>query len=169
MERDLLLLYIMAVFTGVAAVALVLQLLFLMNIYRAVKVIQERSVLFLDRWAPVADSSLKMIEQVRKQSDEILTKLNAVADSTKTNMERVDVLLTDVSETARIQMARVDQAVEHSLDRLKETTGAIQKTVLVPVRQVRALALAVSAVFDHLVTGRRPTVDRVTIDEEMFI
>lgn len=169
MERDLLLLYVMAVFTGIAAVALVIQMLFLFGIYRAMRALQQRSVSFMDRWEPLADSAQKTLEQVGKQSDEILTKVNELADSTKVQMGKVDTLLSEVSETARVQMARVDQTMEHSLETVRETTDAVQKTILVPVRQVRALALAVSTVLDHLVGRRRPTVDSVTIDEEMFI
>ena len=67
-----LLLTTMAAFTGVAAVALIIQMAFLFGIYRAVKALQERSSAFMDRWEPVADSSMKTLEQLREQTNEIL-------------------------------------------------------------------------------------------------
>jgi Tfp pilus assembly protein PilN len=169
MERELLLLYIMAAFTGISAVALVIQMLFLFGVYRASKALQERSIAFMDRWEPLADASQKTLEQVRKQSEEILKKINDLADSSKAQMERADALITDITKTIRVQLVRVDHTVETSINKVNETVDALQKTILVPVRQVRALAVAASTVFEHLAGRRRPTVDQVTIDEELFI
>jgi hypothetical protein len=55
------------------------------------------------------------------------------------------------------------------VDRVHDTTEAVQKTVLVPVRQVRAVAAAFGAIVGSLNARRRPTVDQATLDEEMFI
>ena len=171
MERDLLLLYIMAVFTGVAAVALVVQMFFLMGIFRAVKTLQERATVLMDKFEPLAETSRQTLEEVRKQTADILTSLKETADSTKLQMDKVDSLVTDFSSSARQQIQRVEKMVEITLRRLEETTAALQRAFLVPVKQVRGVAAAAGAVLDHLVggRGRRATVDRATLDEEMFI
>ena len=97
MESQQTLLVIMAVFTGVAAVALLLQMVFLFGIYRSVRALKERSMLFLDRWEPVADSSLKALEQ----SGEILGKLSDLAELLRTarpelqRAERIDLRFRD--------------------------------------------------------------------------
>ncbi|NJO23813.1 MAG: hypothetical protein HC868_13905 [Sphingomonadales bacterium] len=83
MERDLLLLYIMAVFTGVAAVALVVQMFFLLGIFRAVKTLQERASILMDKFEPLAETSRQTLDEVRKQTAEILTSLRDAADSNK--------------------------------------------------------------------------------------
>ena len=155
----------MAVFTGVAAVALLLQMVFLFGIYRSVRALKERSMVFLDRWEPVADSSLKALEQ----SGEILGKLSDLADATKVQSEKVDSILDDVSTFSKTQLSRVDQTVEDALEKVNETTATLQKTLLAPIRQIRALATALSAIVESLFGGRRQNVDRATIDEEMFI
>ena len=169
MENQELLLITMAVFTGVAAVALVIQMAFLFGIYRSIKTVQQRSATFMDRWEPVADSSLQLLEQLRQQSNEILTRVGEVAETTKNQVQKVDSLLTDVSDRAKSQMDRVDRTVENALERVHETAAALQGTLLVPIRQLRALAVAVGVIFEHLFGSRRPTVDRATLDEEMFI
>jgi ABC-type transporter Mla subunit MlaD len=169
MESQQTLLVIMAVFTGVAAVALLLQMVFLFGIYRSVKALKERSMLFLDRWEPVADSSLKTLEQLREQSGEILGKLSDLADATKVQSEKVDSILDDVSTFSKTQLSRVDQTVAGALEKVNETTATLQKTLLAPVRQIRALATALSAIVESLFGARRQNVDRATIDEEMFI
>ena len=164
-----LLLTIMAVFTAVAALALIIQMGFLFGIYRAVKALQERSSAFMDRWEPVADSSLKALEQLREQSSEVLKKVNELTDSTKAQIDKVDAILTDVSEFSKTQMGRVDHTVEGALQRLNETSKALNNTLLAPIRQVRAMVSALSAIVESLFGGRRQTVDRATTDEEMFI
>jgi hypothetical protein len=171
MERDLLLLYIMAVFTGVAAIALVVQMFFLFGIFRAVKTLQERATVLMDKLEPLAETSRQTLDEVRKQTAEILTRLRETADSTKSQMDKVDLLVTDFSSAARQQIQRVEKMIEVTLRRLEETTAALQKAFLVPVKQVRGVAAAAGAVLDHLVggRGRRATVDRATLDEEMFI
>ena len=169
MESQQTLLVIMAVFTGVAAVALLLQMVFLFGIYRSVRALKERSMLFLDRWEPVADSSLKTLEQLREQSGDILGKLSDLADATKVQSEKVDSILDDVSTFSKTQLSRVDQTVEDALEKVNETTATLQKTLLAPIRQIRALATALSAIVESLFGGRRQSVDRATIDEEMFI
>ena len=169
MENQQSLLIIMAVFIAVAAVALVIQMAFLFGIYRSIRTVQQRSATFMDRWEPVADSSLQLLEQLRQQSNEILTRVGEVAETTKNQVQKVDSLLTDVSDRAKSQMDRVDRTVENALERVHETAAALQGTILLPVRQLRALAVAVGAIFEHLFGSRRPTVDRATLDEEMFI
>jgi methyl-accepting chemotaxis protein len=169
MDRDILLLYIMAVFTGVAAIALVMQMLYLFGMYRSIKQLRERAVSFMDRWEPLADQAQKTLEQVRGQSDQILKKVEGLADQSKTQLDKVDTLLTDVSQTTRLQLERIDRAIADTVDRVHDTTEAVQKTVLVPVRQVRAVAAAFGAIVGSLNARRRPTVDQATLDEEMFI
>jgi methyl-accepting chemotaxis protein len=169
MDRDLLLLYIMAVFTGVAAIALVIQMFFLFGMYRSFKALRERATAFMDRWEPLAGQAQKTLEQVRLQSDQILKKVEGLADQSKSQLDKVDTLLTDVSQTTRLQLERIDRAIADTVDRVHQTTEALQKTVLVPVRQVRAVAAALGAIVGSLNSRRRPTVDQATLDEEMFI
>ena len=171
MPSDLLLLYlrIMAVFTGIAAVALVIQMLYLFGMYRSIKTLRERATAFMDRWEPLADQAQKTLEQVRGQSDQLLKKVDGLADQSKSQLDKVDSLLTDVSHTTRLQLERIDRAIADTVDRVHHTTEALQKTVLVPVQQARGVAAALSAIVGSLNARRRPTVDRATLDEEMFI
>jgi len=169
MDQDFLL-KIMAAFTGVAAVALVIMMGMMIAVYKSVSAMRERSTEFLDRWEPIADDAKKTLGDFRTQSTTILADVKELTDSGKQQMQRVDTLLTDVQTAARTSFERVDQSLQENLRRVDETTAAVQNTFLVPVKQARAVAAAVDAVIRHLAGSRkRPTVDRVTIDEEMFI
>jgi uncharacterized protein YoxC len=168
-EQLQLYLIIMSVFTGVAAVALVIQMLYLFGMYRSAKALRERATAFMDRWEPLAENAQKTLEQVRGQSDQILQKVDGLADQSKSQLDKVDSLLTDVSQTTRLQLERIDRAIAETVDRVHLTTEAVQKTILVPVRQVRGVAAALGAIMGSLNARRRPTVDQATLDEEMFI
>jgi hypothetical protein len=131
---------------------------------------RERSTQFLDRWEPIADDAKKTLGDFQTQSTAILADVKELTVNGKQQMERVNALLTDAQSAAKVSFERVDQSLQENLRRVDETTAAVQKTFLVPVKQARAVAAAVDAVLRHLAGNRkRPTVDRVTIDEEMFI
>ena len=87
-------------------------------------------------------------------------------------MEKIDGILVDLQASTKLQLQRVDKSVQVNLDRLDETANLVQKTILGPVNQIRAVAAGVDAALKQLSGGRRrgrPTVDRATQDEEMFI
>lgn len=168
-DRELFLLQIMAVFTGVAAIALLLMMGFMFAIMRAMHAVRERALQFMDRWEPLADTSQKSLEEFQVQSKDILADVKKLTASGQSQMERIDSMVGDLHQSAKTQMDRVDSTLVDTLRRVEETTEAVQQTILVPVRQVRAVAAGVDAVLRHLVGRRRPTVDQATIDEEMFI
>lgn len=168
MDQDLLL-KIMAAFTGVAAVALLIMMGMMIAIYKSVAALRERSTVFLDRWEPVADDAKKTLGEFRTQSSSILVDVKKLTESSKQQVDRLETLLADVQTAAKITFERVDSSLQQNLRRVDETAEAVQRTVLTPVQQVRGVAAAVDAVFRHLAGRNRPTVDRATIDEEMFI
>ena len=168
MDQDLLL-KTMAAFTGVAAIALVVMMAMLIAIYKSVSAMRERSTQFLDRWEPLADDAKKTLGEFRTQSSSILADVKNLTESGRQQVERVETLITDVQAAARVTFERVDQSLQTNLRRVDDTAAAVQNTVLTPVRQARAMAAAVDAVVRHLAGRNRPTVDRATIDEEMFI
>jgi gas vesicle protein len=169
LEQQLLLLKIMAVFTGIAAVAFVIMAVSLFLAYRSVSALRERAVVFMDRWEPIADTAQKALEDVRQQSSEILTRVRDIAETSQAQLKRVEGIVNDVSDTTKLQLERVDHTMQDTVRRVEETTEALQKTVLIPVRQIRAVAAALSAIVSSLFGKPRPTVDQATLDEEMFI
>ena len=162
----------MAVFTGVAAVALLLMLGMLFGMYRAVNELKGRTTVFLDRWEPMAETAQSTVKELREKTTPILNDVKRLTEKGQVQMEKIDGILVDLHSTTKLQLQRVDKSVQVNLDRLDETANLVQKTILGPVKQVRAVAAGVDAALKQL-SGvrrrRRPTVDQVTQDEEMFI
>ena len=166
-----LLLKIMTAFTGVAAVALLLMLGMMFGMFRTIRELRDRTTVFLDRWEPMADTAQKAVQEFREKSSPILDDVKALTEKGQTQMVKIDAILTDLQATTKLQIERVDHSVQKNIDRIEETAELVQKTILVPVRQIRAVAAGVDAALKHLsgFRRRRPTVDQATIDEEMFI
>jgi hypothetical protein len=170
MDRELLLIYTMAAFTGVAAISLVAMAGMVFGMYRSSKQMRERVTSFMDKLEPLADSARRTLDETREQTKAILVDVKELTTSGRKQMATVESLLDDLSQTARLQAERVDGGVEMTLRRVNETTEIVQKTILEPIRQVRGVVSAVTAVLEHLSgASRRPTPDRATSDEEMFI
>jgi methyl-accepting chemotaxis protein len=170
MDRELLLLYTMAAFTGVAAISLVAMAGMVFGMYRSSKLMRERVTSFMDKVEPLADSARQTLDETREQTKGILADVKELTASGRKQMAAVESLLDDLSQTARLQAERVDGGVEMTLRRVNETTEIVQKTILEPIRQIRGVVSAVTAVLEHLSgASRRPTPDRATSDEEMFI
>jgi hypothetical protein len=170
MDRELLLLYTMAAFTGVAAISLVVMAVMVFGMYRSSKAMTARVTSFMDKLEPLAESARQTLDETREQTKGILLDVKDLTASGRKQMATVESLLTDLSQTARLQAERVDGGVELTLRRVNETTEIVQKTILEPIRHVRGVVSAVTAVLEHLSgASRRPTPDQATSDEEMFI
>ncbi len=168
MDQDLLL-KTMAVFTGVAAVSLVIMMAMMIAIWFSINQVKKRSMLMMDRVEPLADAARRTLEQTGSESKEILANVRAITERGRTQMDQVDTLLTDLSENAKVQLARLDDTMKTTLGRVNETGEAVQTTIIQPIQRIRAVTAAVGAFADHLAGARRRTVDKATIDEEMFI
>ena len=167
MEQNLLI--VMAVFTGVAAVALLGQAVSLIGVWRTTKAMEKRTSEFMDRWEPVADASLKTMEQVRKESGELLKQAQEVVATAKGQIEKADAALDEITAGAKGQIELVERTIESVAQRVDATAAEVQQTVLGPLKQIRAFAAALGAIGDALMGRRRASVDRATLDEEMFI
>ena len=169
-ESTKLLLTTTAVFTGVAAVALLIMMGMMIGVYRSARLLQQRSNRFMDRLEPLVASTQSAVEDLRAQTGPVLADVRRLTESGRKQMDRLDELVDDVHASARLQIQRIDGSVEDCLRKVDETSEALRKAVLGPVRRIHGVAAAVSAVLDHLGGARRrPTVDKATIDEEMFI
>jgi hypothetical protein len=169
MENQTLLLQVMAAFTAVAAIALVIMMGFMIATYRAAAALRVRGVEFMDRWEPVANSAQKAIDDIRAQSTDILANVKAVSESSRRQMDKIDALLDDFQSNAQLQLKRIDTTLADSMRRVDDTARIVNETILLPVRQIRGIAAALNAAVGHLVGKARPTPDRATSDEEMFI
>jgi ABC-type transporter Mla subunit MlaD len=163
---------IQTVFAGIAAVAIVLQAAILYAVYRAVSAMQKA----------VGDAVPK-VESLVEKANAVIPKVDALVESTKATVDesrklvasarqqlaKVDEVVTDATNRARIQMDRVEMVLDDTMDKAQQAVNIVSNGVVRPVREIQGIVAGIQAAFGYLLRSGRPSVDRATSDEEMFI
>lgn len=140
-----------AIFVALAAISMIVQAVMTVGMYRAVRSLQAQ------------------VTPLIPQAQETLVSARDILTSAKEQLIEVEAVVTDASSRARRQLERTELVVEDTVTRVQETVSALQGTVMRPIREVNGLAAGVKAGVKTFLRGQRPNVDRVTLDEEMFI
>ncbi len=170
MEQNLFV--IQTVFSGLAAIAIVLQAAILYGMYRAVQSMQKA----------VADAIPK-VESLVEKANAVIPKVDALVETSKATvdesrllvasareqMAKVDEVVTDATNRARIQMDRVEMVLDDTMDKAQQTVNLVSRGVVRPLREVQGIVAGIQAALGFLMRSARPSVDRATSDEEMFI
>ena len=170
------LLYVMAAFVIISAIALCIQAGMLAGIYKTVKSMQETINPLVPKVESLVEKTSATVEQSGRQITEITTRASKILesskdilDSTKRQVAIVEDLLGDAAVRARVQMDRAELVLDDTLSRAHETIAVFHDGVMRPLREINGLAAGIRAALGALGRGNRPTPDRATSDEEMFI
>jgi hypothetical protein len=69
----------------------------------------------------------------------------------------------------RVQFDRAEMVVDDVMTRAQETVAVVHGGIMKPIREINGVAAGVRAALHYFMRGGRPSPDRVTADEEMFI
>jgi hypothetical protein len=170
------LLYVMTAFVIISAIALCIQAGMLTAIYKTTKSLEEKINPLVPKVESLVVKAQATVEQSGRQITEITTRANAILessrdilDSTKRQLAIVEEVVGDAAVRARVQMERVELVLDDTLSRAHETVAVVHDGIMRPLREVNGIAAGVRAALGALARGNRPTVDRATSDEEMFI
>jgi len=162
------LLYIMAGFTCIAALALVIQAFLLLGMYRATVSLSDRVQTLLPKVEALMDTSRVTLEESRATIAEIRQKSNLVLDTGHRQFVQLESIIADFAKRSTKQLAYAEAVVEDTLSRVEDTVSLVHKGVLKPIRSITGIAAGVGAAVQYLMR-RRPNPERATLDEEMFI
>ena len=84
-------------------------------------------------------------------------------------IQRIDATLSDLVDRSRLQVIRADEMLTRTLDKVEETTDAVQKTVVSPVRQISGLAHGLGVGIEAFLGKRRKREPVRVPQDEMFI
>lgn len=119
---------------------------------------------------PVLDGANAFLTENRPKIDTVVDNLVTTTTLLRSQMERMDVTVSDIVDRTRLQVIRTDELVSRTLDRVEETTDIVHHSVLSPVRHlagvVQGLMTGISAYFGRKMP--REGTQHVP-DEEMFI
>jgi len=153
----------------VAAVAIVLQAVFLFSLSRSAKAMAAQVTGFVEKAEPVLADARQTLEQNRRLMAEVAGKANQVLDCAQTQLLRIDGVLSDATSRAKAQMDRLEMVLDDSIGRVHETVTVLHDGILRPLREVNGIVAGLRAGIGYLLGNRRPSVAQATHDDEMFI
>lgn len=166
---DNALLVVMTFAVVLSALSMLAMALMVFGMFRAVKSIQERANVFLPKAEDFIATAKVSLADTQKQIRDVTTKASAVLDSTQTQLTRVDQFVGDATQRARVQMDRAELVLDDTVSRVHDTVLQLNSGVLKPIRELNGVAAGIRAALQFMIARGRPTVDRATADEEMFI
>lgn len=156
-------------FVALSAIAMLTQAIAAVTLARRIKRIEEQITPLVPRAEAALEAARETLAEGRAQIREVGTKSLAVLESAQGRLTQLDSLITETSDRARLRLDKTEMALDNAMVRVQDTIGAVQKTVLSPIREIHGITAGIRAAVQHLVSGRRPNPDRATQDEEMFI
>ncbi len=167
---------LLIVFTGVVALALVLQAVALLAIAHKIRDLS-------DRFETLGTKLTKQVDSLSAQADEFMLTLKSMAEKVQAVQEsvsavsqvvhrrvvEVDAFLAEATDSARLQMAKFQDIVDTSARRIDDTIYTLQTAIVAPVSEVQAVIRGIRTGLDVLFRRRRSAENQSQQDEEMFI
>lgn len=160
---------LLTIFVGLAALAMLIQAGTLVALFVVAKKIEGKITVLTEPITGLIDTSKKALQTVEGHVERIGTSSNAILETTKQQLVKVDELITDASTRAKVQMERAEMVLDDTMGRVQHTVSFVQSGVIRPVREVQGIVTGIRTALTRLGRGGRPTVDHATADEEMFI
>jgi len=171
-----LLLYIMAGFVTISAIALCIQAALLYGIYRSSKAMQEQSASIMPQVRSILAKAESTLDQSRRSITELSGKFVEITDTAsqmmdigKAQLVKLDSVITDASDRALVQLERAEMVVDDTVTRVHDSVAAVHNGIMKPIREVKGVATGVQTAISVFMRGGRPSVAQATQDDEMFI
>jgi len=119
----------------------------------------------LSDFREVLGEAKQVLRNVRGASENIA----GITDTVKFQVERVNTVIEDTADRARVQIARADEVVADAIQKMEATSAIVQENVLAPIREASAIIRGIHSGLHFLFSRKRNAVDQVHQDEEMFI
>jgi uncharacterized protein YoxC len=117
----------------------------------------------------MADDSAPKVSDIASRAREIAVNAKDISDVAKDQAHRFAEVGRDIADRAKVQVARVDAAVDDTVDQVHHAGENVKAAVLRPVREAEGVFAGIRAAVTTYGQGRRPSIDHITQDEEMFI
>jgi HAMP domain-containing protein len=162
------------IFVGVTAAAVVIQAGILVALFVAVKKSTSRMEALATevktKVMPTVDTAQSLLVEWRPKIDTIASNVSETTTVVRGQVERLDATVTDIVDRTRLQVIRADELLNRTMDRIEETSDAVHRTVISPVRQLSGIIQGLTAGLEFLLGGERRRRHDVSVpQDEMFI
>ncbi len=145
-------------------------------LYRTMTRLEGRVGGVADRAEPVLNSVRHLVNENSPKISDIMASVRETAGNArdisvvaKDQAHHFAEVGRDITDRAKVQVARIDAAVDQTVDQVQHLGDDMKIAVMKPVNEVSGVLAGIRAGVSTFKQGRRPSVARATQDEEMFI
>ncbi|MGB9205123.1 MAG: hypothetical protein WCB94_14290 [Terriglobales bacterium] len=166
---------LLRIFIAVTTLAVVIQAGILVGLYVAVRKstakMEGLASQVTSKALPTMETVQAMLVEIRPKLDVMTVNLSESSTLVRNQLGRLDATLTDALDRTRLQVIRADELLNRTMDRVEETSDAVHKTVISPLRQVNGLMSAISTGVEVFLGQKRrqPKNGAGVPQDEMFI
>ena len=135
------------------------------NVNRLRAVVEQQAEPALIEVREVLGETKNILQSARAATE----NLTGVTETVRHQVERVNSVIEETTDRARLQISRADEVVTDAIEKMEATSAIVQQNVLGPVRELSALIRGLSSGLAFLFGRKRNAVDEAHQDEEMFI
>jgi len=117
----------------------------------------------------ISDDAAPKIAHITERGREIVANAKDMSDVAKEQAHRWGDVGKDLADRTQAQVARADAAVDETIDQVHHAGHQVKAAVLKPVREAGGVLAGIRAAVSTYGNSRRPSIDHITQDEEMFI
>ena len=122
-----------------------------------------------DESAPRISLITASVVEIADNAKDVAVNAKDVSEVAKDQAHRFAEVGKDIADRSRAQIARVDAAVDETVEKVQLATENVKIAAMKPVHEASAIMAGVKAAVASYHQGRRPPIDHITQDEEMFI
>ena len=164
------------IFNIIVALGFLLQGIALMALFRRfrdlslrIESLSENVTKQVEVLAGKADGFLDIAKGVAEQIQSVQKNVSAITDVVHNRVVEVDAFLSEATDGARLQIARLQDVVDTTSRRIEETIDILQNVIAVPIAEIQAVIRGISTGLDVPFGWRRRSTSRSHQDDEMFI
>ncbi len=166
---------LLRIFIAATTFAVVIQAGIMVALYFAVRKSTEKmealATQVTTKTLPTLETVQEILVDLRPKLDVISVNLSESSNLLRNQLGRIDATLADVLDRTRLQVIRADELLNRTMDKVEETSEAVHKTVISPLRQVNGLMAAISTGVEVFLGQKRrhPKNGGGVPHDEMFI
>jgi hypothetical protein len=166
---------LLRIFIAVTTFAVVVQAGILVGLYLSVRKTSAKmeaiATEVTSKALPAIETVQSMLTEIRPQIAIVTANVTESTNLLRSQLGRLDATVTDAIDRTRLQVIRADELLNRTMDKVEETSEAVHRTVISPLRQVNGLMAAISTGVEALLgqKKRHPKNGAGVPQDEMFI
>jgi methyl-accepting chemotaxis protein len=165
---------LLMVFTGVVALAVVIQTVLFFGMYKAIRqmaaLLDSMGKDLIENFTAVTakvDEGLSTVKEFVDGLKPIREKLANTTDIVHERVLELDAFLSEATSTARLEILKIQDVVQAASQKAEETVEFMRTSLLAPFNEISAVSRGIRVAMDVLFRRRRAPGS--ALDDEMFI